>query len=190
MVMCYCIQKQPLRVALERRCFEICIQSTWHMPADGFLCTVVAVYQPAALVEANFLMGVFQWFWLLISPCGFRYTYFLERLSSRTALMTVSVYFCLSKVSLIQLKIIVNYSFICFAQPKIVIMAYVAAFYINGHTSLLLNIFQIKIAEAHLEAWWASELELFAKTVNCLKPLITFAKSSTLDVLNGSLNWS
>ena len=66
--------------------------------------------------------------------------------------MTVSVYFCLSKVSLIQLKIIVNYSFICFAQPKIVIMAYVTAFYINGHTSLLLNIFQIKIAEAHLEA--------------------------------------
>ena len=188
--MCYYIQKQPLRVALERRCFKICIQSTWHMPVDGFLCREVAGYSPAALVEANFFMGIFQWFWLLISSCGFRYTYFLERLSSRAALMTVSVYFCLSKVSLIQLKTIFTYSFICFAQPKIVIMACVTAFYINGHTSLLPNIFQIKTAEAHLEAWWASKVELFAKTVNCLKPLITFAKSSTLDVLNGSLNWS
>ena len=66
--------------------------------------------------------------------------------------MAVFLHFSLSKVTLIQLK---NncylFFFICFDQPEIVIMACVIVFYINGHTSLLPNIFQIKTAKVHSE---------------------------------------
>ena len=88
--------------------------------------------------------------------------------------------FCLSKVSLFQLKIIITIFFIRFAQSKIVIMASVTVFYINGHTSLLPNIFQIKTEEAHSELFSASEVELFVRMVNYLKPLIFFAKIITV----------
>ena len=60
MGMCYYIQKQPLRGVLEGNCFEICIQGIWQMPAGGFVFSGVAGYKPAALLEANFFMGVSQ----------------------------------------------------------------------------------------------------------------------------------
>ena len=42
MVLCYYIQRQTRRGDLEKRCFEICIQSTWQMPAGGFVFNEVA----------------------------------------------------------------------------------------------------------------------------------------------------
>ena len=68
------------------------------------------------------------------------------------------------------------------------ILACVTVFFIIGHTSLLVNIFQFKTAEAHSEPFRASEVELFAKMVYSLKTLTFFEKSSILDVLNASLN--
>ena len=44
MVLCYYIRKQSLRGALEKRCFEICIHSTWQMRVDGFVFIEVAGY--------------------------------------------------------------------------------------------------------------------------------------------------
>ena len=43
-------------------------------------------------------------------------------------------------------------------------------------------------SEAYLEPYEISEIELFAKMVNDWKLLITFAKSSILDVRQGSEN--
>ena len=59
-------------------------------------------------------------------------------------------------------------------------MASVTVFYINGHTGLLPSIFQIKTEEAHSKLFCASEMELFARMVNYLKPLIFFAKIITV----------
>ena len=50
-------------------------------------------------------------------------------------------------------------------------MACVTVFYINGHASLLPKIFQIKTAEAHSQPCWVSEMELFTKMINFVKPL-------------------
>ena len=61
-------------------------------------------------------------------------------------------------------------------------MECVTVFHINGHKSLLPNIFQIKTAEVHSEPCWASEVEFPKKMVNYLKPLTIFAKSSALGV--------
>ena len=60
MVLCYYIQKQPLRGPLERRCFQIGIESTWQMPVGGFASSRVVSYLPEALLETDFDMGVFQ----------------------------------------------------------------------------------------------------------------------------------
>ena len=84
--------------------------------------------------------------------------------------------------------LVVKSVIVFYITVNIVIMACVTVFYINGHTSLLPNIFQINTAEAHSQPCLASEVELFAKMVNSLKPLTIFARSSILVVLNASLN--
>ena len=54
--------------------------------------------------------------------------------------------------------------------------------------------FKFNFAEAYSETGWTPKMELFAKIVNCFKPLTIFAKSSILDVRVGcvyasNLDW-
>ena len=190
MVICYYIQKQPLRGA----CGWVCFQQGCRLLA----CSITG-------------SKLFRGWFSIILTANFTLQHFLHHFSralffSIAPLVTVLVYLCPSKVSLIQLKIIITYFFIRFAQPKItllisftsgnysyitvniVITACVTVFYINGRTSLLPIISQIKTAESQSERCRTSEVELFAKVVNSLKPLTIITKSSILDVLNVTLN--
>ena len=46
MVLRYYIQIQSMTGALEKRCCEICIRSTWQMPVDGFVLLQVTSVKP------------------------------------------------------------------------------------------------------------------------------------------------
>ena len=139
---CVTIFRRTPEGALEKRCFEICVQSTWQMSVDGSVNEFDSRFHPGNI-------------WCTSS---------LERLFSRGPLVTVLVYFCHSKVLLFSILMVIQAYWLIF--------------------------FQIKTWEAHSELCRASEVKLFAKMVNSLKLLAIFAKSSILDVLKASLNWS
>ena len=117
-------RKEPLKRVVQNRCSESCSLNRWKIPMKNYIFSKVADWEPRTLLKMNFVRGIFQGFWLRISPCNFplripisKNTFFREHLQRLLLEWKKPFERFLQQIFLFSKYLFVNFS-LCHANRK------------------------------------------------------------------------